>query len=154
MAHEGFNWKQQSPLACILFSSQGAANSNNKLSPILPLHSSPPNYPSPRFEIFASSTWTKDERLFSEESSFSNSASNEASRERKVGGQIGAIKIGRNCTGSAGLSPLIYRFNSRGPSYPPPLGRTRASCAPFYKNLSSGKLFRGRRLLRTCPTGC
>lgn len=150
MAHEGFNWKQQSPLACILFSSQGAANSNNKLSPILPLHSSPPslrNYPSPRFEIFASSTWTKDERLFSEESSFSNSAS-------KVGGQIGAIKIGRNCTGSAGLSPLIYRFNSRGPSYPPPLGRTRASCAPFYKNLSSGKLFRGRRLLRTCPTGC
>lgn len=150
MAHEGFNWKQQSPLACILFSSQGAANSNNKLSPILPLHSSPPslrNYPSPRFEIFASSTWTKDERLFSEESSFSNSAS-------KVGGQIGAIKIGRNCTGSAGLSSLIYRFNSRGPSYPPPLGRTRASCAPFYKNLSSGKLFRGRRLLRTCPTGC
>lgn len=44
-ARGGFNWKQQSLLACILFSSQGAANSNNKLSPILPLHFPPPPPP-------------------------------------------------------------------------------------------------------------
>lgn len=40
----GFNWKQQSLLACILFASPSrpvAANSNNKLSPILPLQRNP-----------------------------------------------------------------------------------------------------------------